>query len=546
MNSKRTVGLRLTAGLLVVIAAIAAGWLHRSPWIVALATPAFTVLYALGKWNAWKTAWRVGGVKQIVLAALVTLPIQAVLAGVLYLLGLGLSRLITGYRPIAALSVTDVLATGMLFAVGVALSATIISLEGSPPHVPEATVHATTEEPELDINPTPLTLDTFFTAPGYWRLNAAREALENRGATVEKPPLAAREDMIVAAEERLGIRLPETLRSLYGVMNGGYVDWLYVPLKADPKPVYDDWRGAFSIDYSSLAPLEKLRTVTDHYHDFTDDPDEIPAGADHLVILQARYGDMTLLDYSRGPQPRVLLVDYDKYGGDPIDIVFDDFDTFFAALRRDRDRSTSEPATRRNLGEPLGAAPEENRPRRFWGEGNEHPFHTNAISRKDGSEPKLAADDDLVAATHARLGVRLPASLITLWRTKNGGGVASRFIQDRELMRFPVPLEYVVNLAELSDRIAFPPGEMPWKQRHAGADRLIVLEADHDRAVLLDYRDRADDDPAVLVVDDLGQPLTRATRFEHWDDLLVQLRFQRSGWDIVAKPHPDDVSEPAL
>jgi hypothetical protein len=554
LKSKRVGGVRLAAALIIVVAMITAGWLHRSPWIVALATPAFTVLYALGKWNAWKAAWRMGGAKQIVLATLVTLPIQAIVACVLYLLGLGVGRLLAGYRPIAPLSAADVLAAGILFAVGLALSATIIRLERTPSPAPNTAVNepgsTPPQEPDLDLDPTPLTLDTFFTSPAHWRFNAAEKALEGRAATVEKPPFAAREDMIVAAEERLGVRLPEKLRQLYGVMNGGYVDWLYVPLTADPKPVYDDWRGAFSIDYSSLVPVEKLRTVTEHYNDFTHDPDEIPADADRLIILQARYGDMTLLDYSRGPEPRVLIVDYDKYNEDPLDIAFDDFDSFFAALRRQRDRASPTPA-RRDLGTPLGEAPAENRARRFWGEAGPHPFYTNAGYRKDGSEPKLAADDDLVAERHARLGVRLPESLIALWRIKNGGGVASRFVeittegatQDLEVMRRPVPLEYIVTLAELSDRIVFPPGEIPWKERHLSAERLVVLEADYDRAVLLDYRDRPDNDPAVLVVSDLGQPLTSATRFEHWDELLAQLRFHRSSWDLVAKPHEAELSD---
>lgn len=260
---------------------------------------------------------------------------------------------------------------------------------------------------------------------------------------------------------------------------------------------------------------------------------------------------MTLLDYSRGPTPRVLIVDYDKTGGDPIDIAFDDFDAFFAALRRDRDSATDEPPHRRDLGRPMGEASKEHRARRFWGEASQHSFYVNAASGKDGWEPKLVADDSLVAETHARLGVTLPPSLLLLWRTKNGGGVASRLVEmddhgtvhDLEVLRFPVPMEYVVTLADLSDRIAFPPGEIPWKERHPGADRLIVLEADHDRAALLDYRDRSDEDPAALAVHDLGRPLTEATRFEHWEELLARLRFQRGRWDDVAEPHAADLAD---
>jgi hypothetical protein len=550
MPSKLAGGLRITMALTIVVAMIVAGWLHRSPWLIALVTPAFTVLYALGKWNAWTAAWRTGGAKQVALATALALPIQAVVAGVFYLLGLGLGRLVTGYAPIAALSPADALGAGVLFGVGVAVSAVIIRLEGA--RLLDADVTTPTEEPELDIDPTPLTLGTFFKSPDHWRTNASRQALEERGAIVEKPPFAASEDMIAAAEARLGVRLPETLRALYGVMNGGYVGWLYVPLTANPKPVYDDWRGAFSIDYSSLVPVERLRTVAEHYEDFTHDPEDVPANADRLVILQARYGDMTLLDYSRGPAPRVLIVDFDKMGEDPIDIAFDTFDEFFAALRRDRD-SVDDGPSRRNLDKPLGEVPEANRARRFWGEGKPHPFFVNATRRKDGSEPKRAADDALVTETQERLAVSLPPSLVGLWRFQNGGGVASRFIEttadgvatDIEVMRFPVPLEYVVSLADLSDRIAFAANEMPWKERHSGADRLMVLEADHGRAVLLDYRDTSDADPAVLLVTDLDEPLTHAIRFEHWDDLLVRLRFQRGGWDDVAKPHAAELSEAA-
>lgn len=553
MSTRRVGGLRLTAAVTIVVAMMTAGWLHRSPWVVALVAPVFTVLYALGKWDAWKAAWRAGGAKRIVLATLVTLPIQAIVAGVLYLIGLGLGRLVTGFRPMTALTAADVLAAGILFALGVTVSAAIIRLENAT-STPETEANTMTDDVELDIDPRPLTLDTFFTSPGYWRPNTARDAVEGRGATVEKPSLSASEGMIVTAEERLGIRLPETLRMLYGVMNGGYVDWLYVPLKSDPQPVYDDWRGAFSIDYSSLVPVEKLRTVAEHYDDFTDDPDDIPANAKDLIVLQARYGDMTLLDYSGGPQPRVLIVDFDKYGDDdPVDIAFDDFDAFFSALRRDGQRASPKAPRRRNLDIPLGEAPLEHRARRFWGQTKQHPFSVNAANRKDGREPKLVADDELVAATHTRLGVQLPASLIALWRVQNGGGVASRFIElavdgatrHVEAMRFPVPLEYVVNLAELSDRIRFPPDETPWRQRHVDAERLVVLEADNDRAVLLDYRARPDDDPAVLLVDDLSRPLADATRFERWDELLAGLRFQRSGWDAVAAPHESDLSADA-
>lgn len=561
MTTRLALGLRLAAALLVVLTMITVGWVQRSPWVVLLATPVFTVLYALGKWNSWKLAWRGGGAPQIVLSVLVTLPIQAVVAGACYVLGVGLGRLVAGNRALAPLAATDVVTMAVLLAVGAVLSTVVIRLESAAPAAagfaptPEGllTDDEVTVEPEieLDVDPTPLTLDTFFVSPEQWRTNAAREALELRSGPVRKPPLAADDDMIAAAETRLGVRLPDTLRALYRKLNGGYVGWLYLPLVPNPGPFYDDWRGAFSIDYSSLAPLDKLRTVAEHYSDFTHDPEDVPANADHLIVLQARYGDMTLLDYSAGPPPRVLIVDYDKAPGqDPVDLAFDDFDRFFAALRGERGRLRTEPP-RRDLGAPMAEAPDDQWAGRFWGKSGPHAFYHNAIQRKDGTEPKMAADSALVAATQDRLGLELPASLVALWQERNGGGVATRFVRftegtavrDVEVMRRPVPLEYVVTLDVLSDRVDFAPNETPWGRRHPGSDRLVVLEADHERAVLLDYRDRPDDDPAVLAVDDLGRPLDEALRFEHFGDLLARLRFQLGGWDDVSAPREADLAQ---
>jgi len=543
--------LRIAMGLLIVLAMGAAGWLHRSPWIVLLATPLFTVLYALGKWNAWTLAWRLGGAKRIALSALVTLPIQAVLAGVFYLLGLGLSMLLAPTAPVAAFSTSDVQWAAALFVVAVAVSAAIIGLESqASPAAPEPMVGtpspAPEAEPELDIDPTPLNHSTFFESPGYWRQNAAREALAQRGTPVEKPPFAASEAMLAATEARLGFRLPDTLRQLYGRMNGGYVGWLYVPLKRDAGPFHDDWRGAFSIDYSSLAAVEKLRTVAEHYEDFTHEPEDVPAGADQLVVLQARYGDMTLLDYTRGPQARVLIVDFDRQSGvEPVDIAFENFDDFFAALRRVRPERGVARTVARDLGPPLGEAPAEWRAPMFWGEAQPHFFYLNAVQRKDGSEPQLMADDPLIARTEARLGLRLPSALVALWRVKNGGGVSCRWVDIAdgegrpysEALRYLMPMEYLATLAALSDRIVFPPGETPWKQRFDAPQLLVVLEADHGRVVMLDYRDSGAQAPAVLVVDDLDRgPPRELLRFESVDDLLARLRPKSIGYEDVAKP----------
>ncbi|MDQ0038558.1 hypothetical protein J2W30_006345 [Variovorax boronicumulans] len=537
MSSKVAGALRIAAAMTVVVSLAAAGYLGRSPWIVVVATPALTLLYALGKFRQWQMVWRAGGMKSIGLSVLATLPVQLGLGYVLYLLGRGLASLVAP-TPSAAFGSGDVLGVGLMFLICLACSLAIIKLEGSATVLQDAgTAHATAqtrplaEEVELDMDQRPLTPETFFKSPGYWRPDPLREALEGLGKRVAKPTLAASNAQIAATEERLGIRLPEGLRALYRVMDGGYVGALYVPLKRDPGPVYDDWRGAFSIDYSSLSPLKNLRTVRAHYEDFTHDPADMPAHADTLLVLQARYGDMTLLDYSRPGEPQVSIVDFDRNGA-LTDITFETFDAFFRALRRPKEEEAR--PFRRELfrSKPLGDLPKDRRASVFWG-GGPHPFVNLAKGRDDGCRPKAMADDVLIDETQARIGAKLPEAIKDLWRARNGGDVAYRFLEDGpdgELEPFEelAPMEYVVTLAELSRRIDFPPGETPWHESIAEADKLVVLNAKRDALVLLDFR--REGDPLLLVVDDFeASGIDNARVFADIDAFIGKLRkFERS------------------
>ncbi|MGJ7575096.1 SMI1/KNR4 family protein [Variovorax sp. RB2P76] len=536
MSSSVSGALRIVAGMTVVVALMVAGYLGRSPWIVVLATPALTLLYALGKFRQWQMAWRAGGSKSIGLGVLATLPVQLGLGCVFYLMGRGLASLVAP-APIVAFGTGDVLGVGLVFLIGLACSLAIIKLEGRAMGLRDARTApvvdqtvSPTEEVELDMDPRPLTPETFFQSPGYWRPDPLREALEGRGKRVAKPALAASDAEIATAEERIGFRLPESLRALYRMLDGGYVGTLYVPLKTDPGPVYDDWRGAFSIDYSSLSPLTGLRTVRAHYEDFTDDPDDMPTHADKLLVLQARYGDMTLLDYSRPGEPQVSIVDFDR-NGDLADISFESFDDFFLALRRPKEEKPRSFHRELFRSKPLGALPRDSRATAFWGDGN-HPFVNMAKGRDDGWEPQAMADETLIEQTEARIGAKLPGLIKELWRARNGGDVAYRFLEDgpdNELQPFEelAPLEYAVTLAELSRRIDFAPGETPWHASIAEADKLVVLNAKRDALVLLDFRRQGD--PSLLVADNFGASgLDHARVFEDIHAFIEKLRkFER-------------------
>lgn len=544
MTTKLSGGLRMFMGAAIVLTVITAGFLNRSAWLLLLATPAFTALYALGKWESWKLAWRIGGPKMILLSVLVTLPIQLIVVSVFFLIGLGASMLVGASTGLQPLTSADLVTAAVMFVFAVGLASFINVLEArtasqAPASAPAAFLQAEGQrrdadaKPELDVDPTPLTPQTFYVSPGHWKKDALKNALEGRGAPVVKKADAASEDEIAATEARLGFRLPDGLRDLYKIMDGGYVGWMYVPLKADPGPFYDDWRGAFSIDYSQLHSLHNLRTVKDLYEDFTDDPDEMPVNADKLVVLQARYQDMTLLDYSFGPEARVWLVDFDERPEQSTDIQFPDFDSFFAELRREYpEKTTTGDRLLAYRKKPVAEYMPAQQSSEFWGS-DPHVFANIAGSRADGSEPKAKADDELVAETQARLGVTLPSALVAFWRYRNGGALSAQHFQTSKPgephaeMNLPeqlMPMEYFATVAELSDRITWPDGEVPLREKHAGAERLVILQYSQKEALLLDYREDAAE-PSFLLVKDIGKDLPAgATRIQNFDRLLAGLR----------------------
>lgn len=378
------------------------------------------------------------------------------------------------------------------------------------------------DTPDLVIEPDPITADTLFSGPA--RSESTREALAFRGDRVEKAPCAADEGAIVAAETELGVRLPETLRRIYAMRNGGYVGHLLAPRVAAPKPVFDDWRGAFAPDYSSLRAVERLETVASSYEDVDTEPGDVPADAARLVILQARYGDMTLLDCTAsGRDPAVLLVDYDS-GDDPIEMRFADFDTFLAALRRDRwGEDYAYPP-----GRPLGETPEETWPKLFWDTEAPNVYRNIAEWHKGDQLPAQRADEAMFVATEQRLRVHLPATLRVLLAAQNGGGAAAGWLgagaARRRVIGQVAPIDFWVSFAELSGRVVFPHAEQPWAGGIEAADRLVVIDAVDDGALLLDYRNG--EQPNLVVAH--GLAAAQGVRLEDlgpFTSLLPQLRY---------------------
>lgn len=335
-----SIALRIAAGLLLVGAAVYAGFAARSPWIILALAVVFTVCHAAGRWRGWQKAVTEHGTATILKGVLSTFVAQCILVGLLYLIGYGLGALINGDRVAAPFSMTDIKGVALLGTVSIGIAALLTLVEPSPAARDGGLENATSvlpngdssDVPDLDIDPTPLTVETFYEAPYHGHKDHEAGGL--------KPEALLTDEQIAAQEQRLGIVLPPLLKQLYRRQNGGNVGWLLVPLKADPSPTHDDWRGAFSIDYCDLMPLTNLSTLFEAQcawldPDSPEDADQFVPGAKQIIPLSMRYMDCTVLDYSNPGAPRAGIVDYDSDG--TTDIWFDTFEDLFAALRRERD-----------------------------------------------------------------------------------------------------------------------------------------------------------------------------------------------------------------
>jgi hypothetical protein len=121
--------LRVATALAIVGTAVYAGVIHRSPWIVALIALSFTVLYMAGKASQWRSLVREGGTNAVAKALAVTLPVQAVLAGIFYLIGLGVGTALGGRSLATRLETFDLALAGGLLAFGLVASGIIYATE---------------------------------------------------------------------------------------------------------------------------------------------------------------------------------------------------------------------------------------------------------------------------------------------------------------------------------------------------------------------------------------------------------------------------------
>lgn len=107
MSSKFCETLKIILGLALLFSAGWLGFMKHSPKTILIFGVVFTVLYIQGKWPVWRKAWEADGLKAWAVSIAVTAPIQFLLAGLIYLVGLCLGSFIGPDIAIQQLSVFD-------------------------------------------------------------------------------------------------------------------------------------------------------------------------------------------------------------------------------------------------------------------------------------------------------------------------------------------------------------------------------------------------------------------------------------------------------
>ena len=340
--SKLSGAIRIGLGASLVLFAGAAGFLQRSPWILPFMGLGFTSAYLFGQLRLWRIARNTGKLRRYWLQLPADFTVQLVLVSVLYLIGFGLSALISSGVDVATFAPGDAIWPLAVGAAASILGLYIDRIEGRPTSLFPAWMNSGQDEGEapgddLRLLPEPVTADSFF---------AARQAVLGEADPQAAADLAARspglsDDDITRVEARLGRALPELLITLYKRQNGGSVTSVCIPKPGIEAPTrYTDVLMPFG-GYNDLVPADGLRTVWDTVCDYADpaapeDAAQFPEGAKAQLVLAQWYRETLFLDYNQPGAPRVGYTDFDRYdtdGNRDTVIWWTDFETFFAALR---------------------------------------------------------------------------------------------------------------------------------------------------------------------------------------------------------------------
>jgi len=339
--STLSAAIRIGLGVSLVLFAGAAGFVQRSPWILPFMGLGFTSAYLFGQLRLWRVARNTGKLKRYWLQLPADFAVQLLLVSALYLIGFGLSALMTGEVEVAAFAPGDA-----IWPLGAGAAASILGLyidriEGHPSSFFPDWMNSPGEDaPDIVVRPEPVTLESFYADfPMIAEPQFSNEPADDPESLKGLPGLT--DDDITRLEARLGRALPDRLIALLQKHNGGLVNGLCIVREgvSDPR-MYDDILLPFGLG-NALIHSDEMRTVWDAVQIYADSSQlralDARTPEDHARIVISLYGlDMLFLDYNQPGSPRVGLCDFDRFdlnGNREAVTWWADFEAFFAALR---------------------------------------------------------------------------------------------------------------------------------------------------------------------------------------------------------------------
>lgn len=316
------------------------GFSGNPPLVILGLALVFTLTFGIGKWRAWVLAKEHGQLARAVLDQASTFIVQAILAGIFYLAGRGVAS-VASMHPGPSFNSSALLLWGVI---GIALGFVLIWLEKETGTVSGISRPAVDPDAPSIPNIT-VTEDNFFQAHHFsnQKFRGDIHAGTYKGTTIDDKAYLS-EAQLAAEEDRLGISLPPLLRRLYLRQNGGSAMSLLAQTDVDFHNAEDGWIAVFS-GYDDMVPLTEMRSLKASIGDYAysdEQPEEFPDGCDQMFILAQWYRETLFLDYRKATSPRVGFCDFDNVGvNDLRDPAWEgraewweDFDTFFAALKR--------------------------------------------------------------------------------------------------------------------------------------------------------------------------------------------------------------------
>jgi SMI1 / KNR4 family (SUKH-1) len=337
--------LRLVSGLILVLSVVAAGAMARSAWLILPLAVIYTTVFILGRWKSWRLSIKSDPLSRVLANVFSTGAVQAILVTVLYLIGRGAAS-VFGNTANAVLSSWDIFYCMSIAIAGISLGSIVAWKErgesvnsnldtyGDDMNTPTSAA----QRHEIRLLPESINLDNFFHSIHY--SHGTYEGPERIYVSIPNENSAGSDTKITAVEKRLAIQLPEKLKALYRVQNGGSIDSLCT-VKHDVTEAhwYEDLVLPFG-GYDDLLPTELLRSMFDSASDYADPNDEsqaesFPEGCKKMIILAQWYRHTLFLDYNGSGAPKVGFVDFDHSAQWQTHCVWwDSFETFFSALRR--------------------------------------------------------------------------------------------------------------------------------------------------------------------------------------------------------------------